>query len=53
MKFIKQNEIMMANPLSYLIVAILITLFLTYASIGIGTLVRKSEILGKLIYGKI
>lgn len=53
MKFIKQNEIMMANPLSYLIVAILITLFLAYASIGIGTLVRKSEILGKLIYGKI
>lgn len=53
MKFIKQNEIMMANPLSYLIIAILITLFLTYASIGIGALVRKSEILEKIIYGKL
>lgn len=51
-KFVKYNELMKANPISYLLLALLITLFLVYATIAIGNLVRKSQILGKIIYGK-
>lgn len=51
-RFVKQNMVVMDNPLLGLIIALLITLFLVYASMAIGKLVRKSELLEKVVYGK-
>ncbi|MBQ9094387.1 MAG: acyltransferase family protein [Prevotella sp.] len=52
LKFICDNEVIMSNPLSLLILATLITFFLMYISIAIGALVRKSNLLRKIVYGK-
>lgn len=52
LKIVKDNEFMQANPISYLFLALLVTLLLVYVTIIIGKLVRKSQILGKIIYGK-
>ncbi len=52
LKALKYNELMGANPVSYLIIALFVTLFLSYASIGIGALVRKSAFFEKIVYGK-
>lgn len=49
---IKGNELMTANPVLYLIIALIVTLFLSYISIAIGHLVRKSNFLEKIVYGK-
>lgn len=52
MKWVKDSEVLMANPVFYLVVALLVTLFLTYSSMAIGILVRKSSCLKKVVYGK-
>ena len=53
MKMIKDVDLIMANPILYLILAVLISLFLIYISIWIGCLIKKSELLEKVIYGKL
>ena len=52
MKWVKDCEVLMANPVVYLIIALGMTLFLAYASMFIGALVRKSGLLEKVVYGK-
>jgi fucose 4-O-acetylase-like acetyltransferase len=52
MKMIKDVDLIMANPILYLILAVLISLFLIYISIWIGCLIKKNELLEKVIYGK-
>ena len=52
LSMLKQNEAMQANPMSYLLLALVISLFLMYLSIYIGALIRKSHILSKIVYGK-
>ena len=53
MKMIKDVGLIMANPILYMILAVLISLFLIYISIWIGCLIKKSELLEKVIYGKL
>lgn len=50
-RFVKQNAVVMANPVLGIIIALLTTLFLVYASMAIGKLVRKSDLLEKVVYG--
>lgn len=52
LKVLKDCELLIANPVSYLVIAFVMTLFLTYISIAIGMLLRKSVLLEKIIYGK-
>lgn len=51
LKVFKQDALMHSNPMTILL-ALVITLFLTYLSIYIGVLVKKSDFLGKIVYGK-
>ena len=44
---------LMNNLVLYLILALLITLFLACASMAIGSLVKKSGLLEKVVYGKL
>ena len=48
---LKNYEMINLNPIIYLILAMLVTFFLSYVSIAIGNLVRKSDFLGKIVYG--
>ena len=48
---LKNYEMINSNPIIYLILAMLVTFFLSYVSIAIGYLVRKSDFLGKNVYG--
>lgn len=48
---LKNYEMINSNPIIYLILAMLVTFFLSYVSIAIGYLVRKSDFLGKIVYG--
>jgi len=43
---------MTSNPILYLVIALVVTLFLSHVSIAIGNLVRKSDFLEKIVYGK-
>ena len=52
LKVLKQDALMHSNPLTYILLALIITLLLTYLSIYIGVLVKKSDFLGKIVYGK-
>ena len=52
LKVFKQDALMQSNPITYILLALVITLFLTYLSIYIGVLVKKSDFLGKIVYGK-
>ena len=52
MRWVKDCEVMMANPVAYLLLALLMTVFLTYFSMAVGDLVRKSNWLEKVVYGK-
>lgn len=49
---LENYEMMNSNPAFYLILAIIITIFLSYVSITIGNLIRKSDFLGKIVYGR-
>ena len=51
-RLVKQSGVMMSNPVLYIILALLITLFLAYTSMAIGCLVKKSGLLEKVVYGK-
>ena len=52
LKGIKTIEIMNSNPMIFLLIASIITIILSYVSISIGNLVRRSDFLGKVVYGK-
>ena len=52
MKGIKTIEIMNLNPIIFLLIALVVTIILSYVSIAIGNLVRRSDFLGKIVYGK-
>lgn len=52
LKVLKQDALMQSNPITYILLALVITLFLTYLSIYIGVLVKKSDFLGNIVYGK-
>lgn len=49
---LKQSEVIMVNPIIYIFIALLLTLVLVYISMAIGALVRKSNFLDKVIYGR-
>lgn len=49
---IKNIEIMNFNPIIFLLIALVVTIILSYVSIAIGNLVRRSDFLGKIVYGK-
>ena len=49
---IKNIEIMNLNPIIFLLIALVVTIILSYVSIAIGNLVRRSDFLGKIVYGK-
>lgn len=49
---LKSSEMINSNPIIYFIIALAVTLFLTYVSIALGNLVRKSDFLDKIVYGK-
>ena len=49
---LKNSEVMNSNPTIYFLIALIITIFLSYVSIAIGYLVRGSDFLRKIIYGK-
>lgn len=48
---IKNIEIMYLNPIIFLLIALVVTIILSYVSIAIGNLVRRSDFLGKIVYG--
>ena len=52
LKVLKHDALMQSNPMLYILLALVIILFLTYLSIYIGALVKKSDFLGKIVYGK-
>ena len=52
LKGTKTIEIMNTNPIIFLLIASVITIILSYVSISIGNLVRRSNFLGKVVYGK-
>lgn len=52
LKEIKTIEIMNSNPIIFLLIASIVTVILSYVSIAIGNLVRRSDFLGKIVYGK-
>lgn len=52
LKGIATIEIINSNPIIYLLIASVITIILSYVSIAIGNLVRRSDFLGKVVYGK-
>lgn len=49
---IKNIEIINLNPIIFLLIALVVTIILSYVSIAIGNLVRRSDFLGKIVYGK-
>lgn len=51
-RFVKQTGSVMNNPITYCMIALLTTLLLAYVSMAIGVLVRKSNFLEKIVYGK-
>lgn len=52
LKGIKTIEIMNSNPIIFLLIASIVTVILSYVSIAIGNLVRRSDSFGKVVYGK-
>ena len=52
LKEIKTIEIMNSNPIIFLFIASIVTVILSYVSIAIGNLVRRSDFFGKVVYGK-
>ena len=52
LKEIKTIEIMNSNPIIFLLIALVVTIILSYISISIGNLIRRSDFFGKVVYGK-
>ena len=53
LKGLKSSEVLNSNPIIYFLIALVVNIFLSYVSIATGQLVRKSDFLGKIVYGKV